>query len=127
MKKLLYPEISYKLQGCFYAVYNTLGFGHKEVIYQKALEEELNIKEINFSKEKKLPVVYHNKNIAFYKPDFLIENKIIVEIKALEYFPAKYITQLIYYLKGTNFQLGYLVNFGNSKLEIFRRIWTPKS
>lgn len=54
----------------------------------------------------------------------MIDNKIILEIKALEFLPEKLITQLIYYLKGTNYKLGYLVNFGSPKLQIIRRVWT---
>lgn len=122
---LLYPDLSYKLQGCFFKVYNTLGFGHKEVVYQRALEQELTTQRISFEKEKHLAIKYDGEKIAEYVPDIVIDNKIIIEIKALEFLPNKIITQLIYYLKGTNYSLGYLVNFGSSKLQIIRRIWTP--
>lgn len=121
---LLYPELSYKLQGCFYKVYNTLGFGHKEVLYQRALEEEMTINQLEFEKEASLPITYMNKKIGDYRPDFTIDKKIIVELKALEFLPQKLISQLVYYLKGTNYKLGYLVNFGSSKLQIIRRIWS---
>lgn len=120
---LLYPELSYQLQGCFFKVYNTLGFGHKELVYQRALEAELTLQKINFNKPK-LPIFYNGKKIAVYEPDFVIDAQIIVEIKALEFFPPKLMSQLVYYLKGTHFSLGYLVNFGESKLRIVRRIWT---
>lgn len=122
---LLYPQLSYKLQGCFFAVYNGLGFGHKEVVYQRAIEEEMMKQHILSEKEACLPILYNNKKIAEYRPDFVIDKKIIVEIKALEFLPDKLITQLIYYLKGTNYTLGYLVNFGAPKLQIIRRVWTP--
>lgn len=123
--ELLYPKLSYKLQGCFYTVYNTLGFGHKELIYQRALEEELTKNEISHIREKPLPLFYNSKKIGEYRPDLVINDKIIVEIKALEFLPKKLITQLVYYLKGTEYKLGYLVNFGSPKLEIIRRIWSP--
>lgn len=123
--QLLYPDLSYRLQGCFFKVYNVLGFGHKEVAYQRALEQELTLQNIPFEKETRLPITYKGKKIAEYVPDLVIDNKIIVEIKALEFLPNKFITQLIYYLKGTDYQLGYLVNFGSPRLEIIRRIWTP--
>src|SRR3989338_535401 len=122
---LLYPDLSYKLQGCFFKVYNILGFGHKEIAYQRALEQELTIQNISFEREMHLSITYKDKKIAEYVPDLVIDDKIIVEIKALEFLPNKFITQLINYLKGTNFQLGYLVNFGAPKLQIIRRIWTP--
>jgi GxxExxY protein len=69
-------------------------------------------------------VFYNAKKVADYRPDFVIDNKIIVELKALDFLPQKMITQLVYYLKGTSFSLGYLVNFGGTKLQIIRRRWT---
>ena len=122
---LLYPTLSYKVQGCFYTVYNTLGFGHKEVAYQRALAEELKVQRILYDREKSLPILYNEKKIADYRPDFVIDEKIIVEIKALEFLHKKLVTQLINYLKGTGYKLGYLINIGSPKLEIIRRIWTP--
>jgi len=124
--KLLYPELSYQLQGCFFAVYNTLGFGHKEVAYQRALVEELISQRVPYIREKNLPILYNKKKIADYRPDFVIGERIIVEIKALEFLQKKLATQLVNYLKGTQYKLGYLVNFGSPKLEIIRRIWTPE-
>ena len=123
--ELLYPELSYRLQGCFFTVYNTLGFGHKEVVYERALEEELIKGNISYKKEQTLPIFYNEKKIAEYRPDFVIDDKIIVEIKALEFLPGKLVIQLIYYLKGTKYKLGYLVNFGAERLQIIRRVWTP--
>lgn len=125
MKKLLYPELGYKLQGCFFTVYNTLGFGHKEIIYTRALEEELIKQKVTYESEKRLPIFYNSKKIAEYVPDLVIGGKIIIEVKALEFLPKRMTSQLVYYLKGTNYSLGYLVNFGSPKLEIIRRIWTP--
>ena len=121
----LYEDLSYKIRGCAFKVYNTLGFGHKENIYQKALEAELRDSGINFEKEKSLPVIYNGNKIGIYKPDFVINSKIIIEIKALPFMSKDCETQLIYYLKGTNYKLGFLVNFGNKKLDIRRRVWTP--
>ena len=125
MAKLLYPKLSYQLQGCFFKVYNTLGFGHKEIVYQRALEEEMKTQKVPYKKEENLPIIYENKKVADYRPDFVIDQKIILEVKALEFLPRKVATQLIYYLKGTNYKLGYLVNFGAPKLQIIRRVWTP--
>lgn len=122
---LLYPELSYKLQGAFFTVYNTLGFGHKEIAYQRALGEELKKQNIPHSRELSLPILYNKTKVADYRPDFVIDHKIIVEIKAVEFLFPKLITQLTYYLKGTHLSLGYLVNFGSSRLQIVRRIWTP--
>jgi len=61
---LLYPELSYKLQGCFFQVYNTLGFGHKEIVYHRALERELIKHQLVFGKEVSLPIIYDGNKIA---------------------------------------------------------------
>lgn len=60
---------------------------------------------------------------AYYTPDFVIDSKIVVEIKAVDNMPKLYETQLYYYLKGTNYRLGYVVNFGSEKLDIHRRVY----
>lgn len=121
----IYEDLSYKIRGCVFKVYNTLGFGHKEDVYQKALASEFEKAGINFEKERVLSVMYDDKKVGTYKPDFIIEKKIIIEIKAVPFIPKHYETQLTYYLKGTDYKLGFLINFGGQKLHIRRRIWTP--
>jgi GxxExxY protein len=113
------------LRGGFFEVYNTLGFGHKEIAYQNALAEEFEPKGIDYEKEKVIPIKYGKKKVATYRPDFVIDHRVIIEVKALEYLPKKLTTQLVYYLKGTDYKLGFLVNFGAQDLQIIRRIWTP--
>jgi GxxExxY protein len=124
--KLLYPKLSYRVQGCFFYVYNTLGFGHKESVYQRALAKEFKDQSIVYKTECKIPISYKNHPVGYYQPDFVVSDKIIIEVKALEQLPNRVLAQLVYYLKGTNFKLGFLVNFGASKLQIFRRIWSPE-
>jgi len=121
----LYEGLSYNLRGCAFKVYNNLGFGHKENVYQEALSSELKKAGINFEREKGLPIIYENKKIGLYKPDFIIDKKIIIEIKAVPVMLKNYETQLTYYLKSTNFKLGFLINFGSHRLDIRRRIWSP--
>ena len=121
----LYEDLSYKIRGCVFNVYNTLGFGHKENVYQAALEIEFEKLKINFEREKILPVLYDGKKVGIYKPDFVIDDKIIVEMKAVPFMLKDYEAQLAYYLKGTNYKLGFLINFGGKKLDIRRRAWTP--
>jgi len=125
MGKLLYEDLSYKIRGCAFRVYNTLGFGHKEKVYQEALAMELEKESLVFKKEPILAIIYQNKKIGTYKPDFVVESKVIVEVKAVPMMPKTYETQLTYYLKSTNFQLGFVINFGSRQLDIRRRIWTP--
>lgn len=124
--ELIYPELSYKIQGCFFEVYNSLGFGHKEVLYQRALAKELELQGINFEREKKINVTYKGKFIGNYTPDFLIDDKIIIEIKALSFLHKSAVSQTLNYLKGTKYKLAYLVNFGGVKLELKRMVWTKE-
>ncbi len=121
----LYEDLSYQIRGCVFAVYNNLGFGHKENIYQKALTIELESKNIKFIAQDSLPITYQSKVMGTYRPDFTIDGKVIIEIKAVPFMPKSDETQLTYYLKGTNYKLGFLINFGSPKLDIRRRIWTP--
>lgn len=120
---LLYEELTYKVRGAIFQVYNTLGFGHKESVYSKALSIEFDKKTVPFESEKRLDIVYDGKSVGIYKPDFVIASSVILEIKSLEIMPAHLEKQLIYYLKGTNYRVGLLVNFGGTKLVIKRKIW----
>jgi len=120
---LLYKDLAYKVVGCFYEVYNTLGPAHKEQIYHKALELEFKSKAMPFLGEKRLKIKYKGENIGIYTPDFVIDDKIIIEIKSVSQMPKTFEKQLYYYLKGSKYKLGYLVNFGSNKLDIRRRVY----
>ena len=122
--KLIYADLTYKVRGCIFNVYNTLGHGHKEQVYQKALEKELTSQEVPFKREVNLPVIYKDEKVGNYRPDFVIDDKVIIEIKAVEFMPKSYEQQLTHYLKSTNYELGLLVNFGTPKLQIKRLVWT---
>ncbi len=121
--KLLYPELSYRVRGAIFAVYKTLGPYHKESVYANALEEELAKQKISFKREVPINVIYGQKKVGTYRPDFLIDNKIIVEIKADKKLPLNDERQLSYYLNGSPYRLGFLVNFGaQNGVDIRRRI-----
>lgn len=123
-KKLLYEDLTYRIRGAIFTVYNELGFGHKENIYQKALIKEFETLSIPYKKEVGLDVKYKGDTVGKYRPDFSIEDKIIVELKSVEFMPKSYEDQLVHYLKTTGYSLGLLVNFGSSRLYIKRLIWT---
>jgi len=123
MGKLLYEDLSYKLRGCFYEIYNELGPGHKEQIYHEALKILFENKKIDFLEKKRLKIKFKGRDIGIYEPDFIIEDRIIVEIKSVLVMPKVFERQLYYYLKGSNYNLGYLVNFGHDKIDIKRRIY----
>ena len=125
-KNILEPELSYKIQGVIYNVANKYGNGLKEQIYQKALEEEFTIKNLFFEKQKRINIysIDSSKLLGTYIPDFLIGNKIILEIKASSFTTKQDINQQILYLKASTYEIGYLVNFNTSKLYIRRSIFT---
>jgi len=119
---LLYKDLSYIIRGILFDVKKNLGLGHKEQIYQRAFEEELKKRNINFNKEKQISIFYNKKKIGVYQPDFVIDEKIIVEFKALPFIGTRETKQLWSYLKGSEYKLAFLVNFG-AELEIKRVIY----
>lgn len=124
MTKLLYESLTFKIRKAFFNVYNNLGYGHKEHVYHEALKQEFEELGIFYKSEPNINVYYKNNKVGNYTPDFLIEDKIIIELKAVEFLPKSFENQLLHYLKSTNYHLGLLVNFGSPKLVIKRLIWT---
>ncbi len=120
---LLYEDITYKIRESVLNVKKELGLGHKEIIYQKALREEFIKNKINFSQEHRISIKYNGKNIGTYVPDFLIDNKIILELKALPFVGSVETKQVWNYLKGSDFKLALLVNFGMKTVDIKRIIY----
>jgi GxxExxY protein len=112
----LYSELTGKIIGCAMEVHNFLGNGFQEVIYQRALSYEMELNKILFSREVEMPIFYKNKDIGTRRVDFLIDEKICVELKAL----TKLEAQAINYLEAFNLEVGLLINFGNTKLEFHR-------
>lgn len=118
----LYLDLTYKIRGCIFTVYNNLGTGHKEVVYRRALSIEFEKSRLKFEREKRLEVVYGGEKIGEYVPDFVVDEKIILELKANEINFLKFEKQLVYYLKNTGYKLGLIANFGTSPLVIKRKI-----
>ncbi|UCG93461.1 MAG: GxxExxY protein [candidate division WOR-3 bacterium] len=85
---------------------------------------EFEDKKINFVEEKSLPVKYKNKIIGSYKPDFIIEDKVILEIKAVPLITKAMMDQIYFYVRATKYRLVLLANFGTKRLTIKRRIYT---
>jgi GTP-binding protein LepA len=121
--KLLYEDLTYKIRGAAFQVRKKIGLGHKEIVYQKALEEEFKASQLNFEKEKVINIVYEGKKIGIYRPDFVVEDKIIVEIKALPFIGANEEKQIWTYLKGSDYKLLLLINFSPKDIFIKRIIY----
>ncbi|TSC53867.1 MAG: GTP-binding signal recognition particle [Parcubacteria group bacterium LiPW_39] len=126
MAELLYKELSYKLQGIFIDVRKNFGPGHKEIIYRNALMEEFGINKISFEKEKNINIFSPKTGnvVGNFRVDFLIDNKIILEVKAVDLIPKNFIDQIYSYLKNSEYELGYFVNFRSPRLYVKRIIYT---
>lgn len=122
---MLHEQITEKIIKAFYNVYNILGVGFLENVYENALFIELEEIGLKAEAQKEIKVVYKNKEIGLYKADILVEDKVIIEIKAVSNLINKHEAQLINYLKATNIEVGLLVNFGE-KLEFQRRVFQNK-
>lgn len=115
-----YSELTGRIIGCAMTVHKTLGNGFQEVIYQRALEIEMQIAEIEFSREFEMPIFYRGEQIGMRRVDFLVEEKVSVELKALIKTENVHLAQAINYLEAYNIEIGLLINFGNTKLEFHR-------
>jgi GxxExxY protein len=120
-KDLVYPELSYQILGILFEVWVKLGFGHKERIYQKAIAEEFKSVDLKFREGLPAKIYYKNNLVGIYYFDFLIEDKIILEIKVRNYFSKKDIEQLYSYLKAKNLKLGIIAHFTRTGVK-FKRI-----
>ena len=123
VENFLYSDLTYKIRGTMYKVHQTLGSGHKESVYHKALAKEFELQGISYKTEQTLAVIYENVKVGNYRPDFIVDDKVLIELKAVPFLPMQAERQLSYYLRGTAYKLGLLVNFGAKSLVIKRKIW----
>ncbi|MEM4188728.1 MAG: GxxExxY protein, partial [Candidatus Hadarchaeum sp.] len=102
------------------------GSGHKESLYQRAYAEELDANGILYKQEQPIRIYSPKtgKVVGVYRPDFIIADKIIVELKAMDLVPRKMIDRLFDYLRNSKYELGFFINFGGSRLYIKRIIYT---
>lgn len=121
MNNIVYPELSYKIIGTCFDVYNELGGGYQEKYYQKALSEKLKENKLNFSEQLKCDLIFGKKILGRYFIDFVIDDKVVLEIKVTPVFYQRDIKQVLGYLKNKDLKLGILVSF-NRKGVMFKRI-----
>lgn len=120
-----YSDITGKIIGCAMEVHRILGNGFQEVIYQRALAAEMNLKSIPFNREFEMPIIYKEEQIGTRRVDFLVEDIISVEIKAIIKMEDVHLAQAINYLEAYNLEIGLLINFGAKSLE-FKRLINSK-
>lgn len=111
-------DLSKQLIGYCIKIHKEIGVGLFESIYEEALSYELNKNEISFQRQIEIPVIYENKQLGIgFKADFIIEEKIILELKSVEKIAPIHKKQLLTYLKITGIQLGLLINFNEILLK----------
>ena len=120
--KIIYPELSYKIVGILFKIHTELGNRYHEKYYQRAIESELKANKIEYSKELSVDLKYGNEKIGKYFLDFLIEKKIILEVKTVPCFKISDYKQVSAYLNSKNIKLGILANFRTEKLTYKRTI-----
>lgn len=120
---MLYQETTDKILSSFYTVYNTLGYGFLERVYENSLEIELKTQGLSCFKQVLIPVLYNDIVVGNYFADLTVDNKVIIEIKAADCLCKEHEMQLLNYLKATNFEVGLLLNFGK-KPEFKRKIFS---
>ena len=120
--KIIFKEESYAIQGAVFEVYREMGCGFLEAVYQECLGKEFARREIPFTAQKELRLMYKDEPLQqTYKPDFICHNKIIVELKAVKSIAPEHEAQVLNYLKATGMKLGLLVNFGAYPKAIVKR------
>lgn len=120
-----YSELTSRIIGCAITVHKTLGNGFQEVIYQRALEIEMNLAGLIFNREFEMLIFYRNEQIGTRRVDFLVEGVVSVELKAITKLEDVHFAQAINYLEAYNLEIGLLINFGEPSLN-FKRITNKK-
>jgi len=122
VSELLYKDLTYAIIGAAMEVHRVLGSGFLESVYEEALAHEFDLRGISYDRQAQLAVRYKDIVAGEFRADFLIEGKVVVELKAIKALSSVEEAQLLNYLKGTGYRVGLLLNFGGSSLEHKRRI-----
>ena len=118
--KLLHKDITNKIISAFYNVYNELGFGFLEKVYENALAYEIRKNGLEAKQQEKIKVYYDNIEVGDYEADILVAEKVLIELKAVKNFDDVHKAQCLNYLKATGLKICLLINFGNPRVEIKR-------
>jgi GxxExxY protein len=120
-----HQDLTYGIIGAAMEVHADLGPGYKEEIYQKALEIELRNRKIKFEPQRSIEIKFKGEMVGWQILDFFVDDKVVVEIRALSKLDTDHEAQIISYLKATNSEIGLLINFGTKRLE-YKRIFPPR-
>ncbi|MBU0597341.1 GxxExxY protein [Patescibacteria group bacterium] len=119
---LLYPELSFEISGVLFQIFKHLGSGHRERYYQKAVKVGLEKKGIKYKEQFYVPIRFEGELIGKYYLDFLIEDKIVLELKRGKYIPANVINQTKQYLESLEMKLGLIACFTHTSVHVKRII-----
>src|SRR5437870_3876196 len=127
-EQYIHSELTSKIIGCALNVHNFLGNGFQEVIYQRALQLELAAANLDFQREMEMNIYYkdYTEPIGTRRADFVVENKVLVELKALSTLEDVHLAQILNYLQAYKLEVGLLINFGSKSLQFKRLIHTIK-
>ena len=114
-------DITHKIIGCAYKVHNKLGFGFLESVYKKAMIVELKKLNLKVEEEKPLKVYYDEKVVGDFFADLFVEDEIVVELKSVKHIAKEHEVQLVNYLKGLKKDIGLLINFGPTGVDVKRK------
>ena len=120
-----YEELTKNIIGCAMRVHAALGNGFQEVIYQRCLTIEMRNSGLDFHRELEMPIHYKEHEVGTRRVDFMVEEKIIVELKAIISLEDVHLAQALNYLEAYNLEVGLLINFGAKSLE-FKRLFNKK-
>lgn len=121
-KNYIHSELTEKVIGCAYDVYNEMGFGFLEKVYGNAMMIKLKEKGITAYQQKPINVYFEGYTVGEYSAYIIVENKVIIELKAVSKLSKSHEVQLVNYLKATKIKVGLLINFGE-KIKIIRRVF----
>lgn len=121
--ELLHKDITDKIIDAYFNVYNDLGYGFLEKVYENALLVELNSMDLIFERQKQINVYYKSQNVGLYIADIIVDDSVIIELKAAGSLCEEHECQLLNYLKATDVEVGLLLNFGK-KAEFKRKIFS---
>ncbi len=123
MTDVVYKELSYQIMAAVFEVYNTLGFGFLEKVYERALLKELCLRGIPVEAQKEIKVFYKGDEIGTYFADLVVNGEILLELKAVESLNNIHKAQVLNYLKATGLKLGLLINFGRERVQYERLVF----
>jgi len=115
--EIIYKDLAYRIVGLAMEVHNELGYGFLEKVYENALMVLFHQSGIEAEQQKTVSVLFRNQIVGEYCADIIVENKILLELKSVEYIIPAHRSQILNYLKATRFRLGLLINFGKETLE----------